>query len=281
MSAKAALASTTRRALRQAAIATDRLRPPPPGVTVLSYHQVDGARAGSVNIPRAAFAAQMALLTSAASGATPVSLDDAVRALGGGAPAGDHPVAVTFDDGTADFVEHALPVLVEHGVPVTLYLATSFVEDGRSFWDDGTVLSWAALRDALTTGMVAIGTHTHTHALLDRIDPQAAAREIEMSVGLVEERLGVHPAHFAYPKALAPARGGPVDLAVRARVASAAVAGGRVNRPGATDLWRLARSPVVAGDDMDAFARKARGGLRLEGEVRERLDRVRYRRAER
>jgi peptidoglycan/xylan/chitin deacetylase (PgdA/CDA1 family) len=281
MSAKAVASSTMRRALRQAAIATDRLRPPPPGVTVLSYHQVDGKRPGSVNISSTTFDAQMALLTSRSSGCAPVGLDEAVDALGGGAPAGGHQVAVTFDDGTADFVEHALPVLVEHRVPVTLYLATAFVEDGRSFWDDGTVLSWAALRDALTTGVVSIGTHTHTHALLDRVDPQTAAREIETAVGLVEDRLGVSPAHFAYPKALAPARGAPADLAVRARVRSAAVAGGRVNRYSATDLWRLARSPVVAADDIDAFARKARGGLRLEGEVRERFDRIRYRRVER
>jgi peptidoglycan/xylan/chitin deacetylase (PgdA/CDA1 family) len=188
---------------------------------------------------------------------------------------------VTFDDGTADFVDNALEVLVAHHIPATLYLATSFVEDGRSFWDDGTVLSWPALRDALSTGLVSVGTHTHTHALLDRADATAATEELETSIGLVEDRLGVSPAHFAYPKAVAPPKGSAVDLAVRSRVRSAAVAGGRVNRVDATDVWRLARTPIVAADDLDAFERKARGGLRLEGEARERLDRLRYRRAAR
>jgi hypothetical protein len=59
-------------------------------------------------------------------------------------------------------------------------------------------------------------------------------------------------------------------------VASAAVAGGRVNRFGATDPWRLARTPVVAADPTADVARKARGGLRLEGWAREQLDRRRY-----
>jgi len=280
MTAESVAGHTLRATLRQVGVAADRLLPPASGVTVLSYHQVDAPSAGSVNLSTAGFTAQMALLASAPSSRTVVSLDLAVDVLSSGLRPAVSQVVVTFDDGTADFVDHALPVLVDHDIPATLYLATSFVEEGRSFWDDGTVLSWAALRDALSTGLVSIATHTHSHALLDRVDPTIAAQEIETAVALVEDRLGVTPTHFAYPKALAPPRGSPTDQAVRARVLSAAVAGGRVNRYGATDPWHLSRTPVVAGDDLEAFARKAAGGLRLEGEVRERLDRVRYRHAE-
>ncbi len=99
------------------------------------------------------------------------SLDDGVAAVRRSTePIDDRPrLAVTFDDGTADFVESALPLLVEFGVPATLYIATQWVDEGRSFWDDGTVLSWAALREAASTGLVTFGSHTHTHALLDRL----------------------------------------------------------------------------------------------------------------
>lgn len=275
MSVRDAAARAGRRGVRVAARALDRVAPPASGVVVLSYHQVGAARPGPVNTPVAAFDEQVAMLAGQRVAGRPVSLDQAVDALGA-SPTPVDLLAVTFDDGTADFVEHALPVLVRHQVPVTLYVATAFVEEQRSFWDDGTVLSWAALRDALTTGLVTVGTHTHRHTLLDRADPAVVADELDRSIGLVHDRLGVGAMHFAYPKAVAPPAGSPAEAAVRARVRSAAVAGGRVNRWGRTDPWRLHRSPVVAADDLDAVGRKARGGLRLEGAARDALDRVRY-----
>lgn len=268
-------ARAARGGLRLAARAGDALVPPPRGVVVLSYHQVGAPRAGAVNLDPAAFDDQMAMLAAERDAGRVVDLDRAVAALAAPAPPRDL-VAVTFDDGTADFVDHAVPVLVRHRIPVTLYLATAFVEEGRSFWDDGTVLSWSALAEACSTGLVTVGTHTHTHALLDRAGEAAAIDELDRSIGLVGERLGIEARHFAYPKAVAPAPGTATDLAVRARVASAAVAGGGVNRFGSADPWRLARTPVVAADGPDDVARKARGGLRLEGWARHQLDRRRY-----
>jgi hypothetical protein len=115
--------------------------------------------------------------------------------------------------------------------------------------------------------------------LLDRAAPAEAAADLDRSVGLIAERLGVQARHFAYPKAL-PASGATEDE-VRRRFASAAVAGGRTNRYGATDPHRLARTPVQAADGDRLFRAKAGGGLRLEGELREALDRRRYARATR
>ena len=64
----------------------------------------------------------------------------------------DAPIVVTFDDGTADLAEVATPILVRHGVPATVYLATRYVDEGIDFPDDGTPLSWAAVRDMASTG---------------------------------------------------------------------------------------------------------------------------------
>jgi peptidoglycan/xylan/chitin deacetylase (PgdA/CDA1 family) len=261
------------RAVKVVAAAADLVSPPPRGVVVLAYHQIGAPRAGSVNLPAALFDEQLAMLVDPRAAGRVARLDDAVAALDAPAPPRDL-VAVTFDDGTADFVEHALPLLVKHRVPATLYLATDFVEQGRSFWDDGTVLSWDALREAVSTGLVDIGSHTHTHALLDRVPAAVVDDELDRSIELIGERLGVTARHFAYPKALAPSPA--ADGAVRARFASAARAGGRPNRFGATDPWLLARTPIVVSDGLSWFRRKAAGGLRLEGGVRERLDERRY-----
>jgi len=43
---------------------------------------------------------------------------------------------ITFDDGYADFVEHALPVLEKHGAPATLYVSSGHVDTGEPFLHD-------------------------------------------------------------------------------------------------------------------------------------------------
>ncbi len=152
-----------------------------------------------------------------------VDLDRALAALAGPPPAGPDAVVVTFDDGTADFVEEALPILVRHRVPATLYVATDFVERGRPFPGGGAPLSWSTLVDAVSTGLVTVGSHTHTHALLDRLPAGEVDGELDRSITLIGDRLGVESRHFAYPKALG---GSPAaDRAVRARFTSAAARG--------------------------------------------------------
>lgn len=261
-------------AFKVVAAAVDRVRPPGRGVTVLLYHRVGGASGTEVDLPVALFEAQIAEL---ADSGRVIPLDSALGVLAGDPPAPPDPVVVTFDDGTADFVDAAVPVLARHRVPATLYLATDFVECGRRFPDDGPPLSWAGLADALTTGVVTVGSHTHTHALLDRTEPGAAADELDRSLGLISDRLGVPAQHFAYPKALV----GPpaVEAEVRHRFASAALAGGRGNRYGSTDPYRLARTPIQRTDGMAFFRRKAAGGMSLEGSVRNAAARRRYARA--
>ena len=260
MGAKAAM-----RTLVKAAAAT---APAPDGTVVLIYHRV-GPGGGEVTLPKATFAEQMAEL---ADGGGLGTLDDLLE------PDGRRPrVVVTFDDGTADIAEHALPILVEHRAPMLLYVATAFVEEKREFPGGGTPVSWAALRDCVATGLVTIGSHTHTHALLDRAAPAVVVDELERSSRLIEDRLGISPTHFAYPKAVPGSSA--ADREVRQRFRTAALAGTRPNRPGRTDLHRLARSPIQRSDGMRYFRQKVAGRMRLEDDLRRAANRVRYLRA--
>jgi peptidoglycan/xylan/chitin deacetylase (PgdA/CDA1 family) len=259
-------------ALKVSAMATDGFRKRR-GVVVLAYHRVGGGSDLEIDLPAAQFDAQMAVL--AAEGRT-IGLDAALKLLATPAPASDgpDPVVVTFDDGTADFADVALPILERHGIPATLYLATAFVEEQRSFPRDGTPLSWAALRDAIATGLVTVGSHTHTHRLLDRAAPDEVDQDLDRSIALIEDRLGVAAEHFAYPKAVRP--NAQADAAVRHRFRSAALAGTRPNVYGKTDPYSLARSPIQVADGMRWFRRKLEGGMALEDDLRGVLNRRRY-----
>jgi peptidoglycan/xylan/chitin deacetylase (PgdA/CDA1 family) len=257
------------RCVKTVAAGADVVRPPGQGVVVLAYHRVGGhSAAAEIDLPRPLFADQIGEIAARAAG-----LDDALEALAGRAPRGGD-IVVTFDDGTADFVEEALPVLVEHRVPVVLYVATALVAEGRPFPHGGRPISWAALRDAVSTGLVTVGSHTHTHALLDRCPPEAAADELDRSIELIGEHVGTAPVHFAYPKALCGSARTREEVARRFR--SAAVAGTRPNRYGATDPLRLARSPIQRTDGMRWFRRKVAGGMAFEDGVRRAANRLRY-----
>jgi peptidoglycan/xylan/chitin deacetylase (PgdA/CDA1 family) len=262
-----------RSGVKVVASAADLVRRPARGVVVLIYHRVGRRTASEIDLPADVFERQVAWL--AATGRA-MALADALEVLArpaGEAPDGD-PVVVTFDDGTADVVDVAVPILERHRVPATLFLATDFVERGIAFPDDGRPTSWAALADAVATGVLAVGSHTHTHALLDRLPDDEVADELDRSIGLIGDRLGVEALDFAYPKAVAGSS--PAAAQVRSRFRSASLGGCRPNPYSATDPHRLARSVIQLSDGWPWFTRKAAGGLALEEQLRGLLNRRRY-----
>lgn len=267
---------TLQRAVKAASAAIDAVTPAPQGVAVLIYHRVGGGSGLDVDLDPAVFDDQMA--TVAGQGGA-LTIDEAAAMLVDPAPqpGGPPPVVVTFDDGTVDFVDEVLPVIVRHRVPVTLYVATAHLEHGLPFPGDGPPMSWAGLAEAVSTGLVTVGSHTHGHRLLDRLAPAAIDDELDRSIELIGDRVGVQAAHFAYPKAVPPSPA--ADRAVRHRFRTAALAGTRLNAFGRTDLHRLARSPIQASDGARYFRRKLAGGMRTEDALRQIANRRRYARA--
>ncbi len=259
------------RALKRTAATVDRVRRPARGLVVLIYHRVGGGSGLAVDLDPGAFEAQIEWL--AASGRV-VTMTRALEMVAAPAVPELDPIVVTFDDGTADFAEVAVPILARHHVPALMYLATDFVDTGRAFPDAGRPMSWAAAHDCRSSGYVEFGSHTHTHALLDRLEPAAIDAELDRSIELIADRLGCVAQDFAYPKALPP--NAAADSAVRARFRSAVLAGTRSNRYGSTDLHRIARSPIQTHDGFAYFLRKAAGGMAFEDSARAILNRVRY-----
>jgi len=123
-----------------------------------------------------------------------VSLLDRGEAIPAGA------MLITFDDGFADNLEVAAPLLKALRLPATIYLTTSYLEEAahQERRQGGAMLSWSALADLESAGF-EIGAHGHRHRQFDVLPMSAVRQEITQCRELLEERLGHRVATFAYP----------------------------------------------------------------------------------
>ena len=244
------VSSIARRAAKGAVLPVGLVRPRHAGdLVVLLYHRV-GAGEREIDLDPDAFDAQMR--TVAASGRAR-SLDDALASPEAGG------VVVSIDDGFGDFIEFVLPSLMRHGVPAILYLATGLVE-GEEFAPASGALSWGQLRDAVATGLVTIGAHTHSHCDLSKLSEAEAEGEMRRSKELIESNLGIDCRHFAYPWSYSSPG---AERAARGLFDSAALEWA-TNRRGRLDPHRLGRTPVLRNDSPRFFKAKLEGTLDAE-----------------
>ncbi|MFG2356062.1 polysaccharide deacetylase family protein [Streptomyces sp. NPDC048521] len=121
----------------------------------------------------------------------------AARARGGGRDL----VALTFDDGYADFLEHALPVLARLECTATLFVLPGRL-GGDNAWDPlgprKPLLTAEGIRRAADAGM-EIGSHGLTHVDLTRADDALLTAETAGSRALLEEVTGAPVTGFCYP----------------------------------------------------------------------------------
>ncbi|MBN2141011.1 MAG: polysaccharide deacetylase family protein [Desulfovibrionaceae bacterium] len=64
-------------------------------------------------------------------------------------------------------------------------------------------MTWAQVRDLARDPLFIVGGHSHSHAVLGFLGPEAMDREISTSLRLLETRAGVGPRHYSYPEGLA------------------------------------------------------------------------------
>jgi peptidoglycan/xylan/chitin deacetylase (PgdA/CDA1 family) len=123
------------------------------------------------------------------------------RREGKGLP--DKPVLLTFDDGYADLVEFAFPVLRRHGFGAVVYIVTGQL-GGTNTWDEergfGTIRLMTAkqITDWALKG-IEFGAHSRTHADLTTLDAEGIKEEVLGSRNELASLLGSRVISFAYP----------------------------------------------------------------------------------
>ena len=171
---------------------------------ILVYHRVaeTGSEAlAAYRVTPAAFAEQIRYLSE--KGFTGVSLEDWSHHVVYGSSLPRGAVAITFDDGYRDFLEHAWPVLERYGFSATVFLVAENI-GGTNSWDEEEygervpLLGWRELRDLQAAG-VEFGSHTATHPWLPSLSWRRAARELLQSRRALEAGLGTPVTSLAYP----------------------------------------------------------------------------------
>jgi peptidoglycan/xylan/chitin deacetylase (PgdA/CDA1 family) len=166
-------------------------------------------------------------------------------------------VFVTFDDGFAAIVEHALPALAAQGMTATLYLPSAFV-GGRAAWlaregEAGRLLlSWSDVRDAVSAGF-EIGSHGQRHLELDMLGSSRLQQELVGSKRVLEDQTLSAVDSLAYPFGYNDNR---VRSATRAAGYSTACEVGWGLHPRYRDPHRIRRflvDPDIGGEHLPAL----------------------------
>jgi peptidoglycan/xylan/chitin deacetylase (PgdA/CDA1 family) len=112
-------------------------------------------------------------------------------------------VVLTFDDGYADTLTTAAPLMKQYGFTATCYVVSGALGTYNS-WDADYVrerkplMSREQLDQWLAAGM-EVGSHSLSHPRLHELSPEVAQHEIAESRAALRNLLGIPIEHFAYP----------------------------------------------------------------------------------
>ncbi len=180
-------------------------------------------------------------------------------------------VAITFDDGYADNLHNALPLLEKYDAKATIYMVVDrhdrdWSTAKKAHHNSGELarepkLSDEELQRLVASGRIEIGSHTLTHINLRTTPAEDKRRELAESRRLLQTQTGQAVASFAYPFGIY----GEADVALTREAgyttAVTTIDGidARTLRP---DPLQLKRIKVSGKDRLLAFVMRMRGGKR-------------------
>jgi peptidoglycan/xylan/chitin deacetylase (PgdA/CDA1 family)/glycosyltransferase involved in cell wall biosynthesis len=123
-------------------------------------------------------------------------------------------VALTFDDGFANFRHNVLPLLERYRIPATLFVVTRYVGSAEPYpfdhWGQKNrvrvplvawrPITWAEIEECLSSGLVSVGSHSHNHFNAINVRDEQLSEEATVSLEMLKRHLGNNAVSFyAYP----------------------------------------------------------------------------------
>ncbi len=221
---------------------------PRAGLRILLYHAIGspalGDSRGLFSLCPDRFEQQMDELSERHAGHV-VGLDPDLRI------ASEPQIAITFDDGYADNLAVAAPILAARGLPFTVFVTADFVRKSRPGF-----LTPSGLRELAALPKVRIGAHGATHVALSACDDMQLREELHSSKQYLEEMIGREVCTMAYPYGAADRRVRDAVVAAGYRLAASSYA--QVN-DARRDRLMLGRTEVLGGDSLRVFRQKLHG----------------------
>jgi peptidoglycan/xylan/chitin deacetylase (PgdA/CDA1 family) len=129
-----------------------------------------------------------------------------------GEPLPPRVVVLTFDDAYGNVYTQAWPILKRLGLPATVFMATAYLDSNEPFpfdpWglahrgrvpaETYRLLKTAECREMAESGLVEIGSHTHTHQDF-RGQPDLFRADVSQSVDLLRDRFATDHVLFCFP----------------------------------------------------------------------------------
>jgi len=185
---------------------------------IFNYHRVSelgcvDLAIDSWNVSPKRFAIHARWLAQNAECVSLQTLPNRVQFMPGGRPL----VALTFDDGFANFRHYVLPSLERYGIPATLFVVTKFIgsvnpypfdrwgqrNSGRAPLLSWRPITWQELEECLKSGLVSIGSHSHTHPHAVECSHEQLLEEAVVSGDILRRGLGLEQGReYSYPYGL-------------------------------------------------------------------------------
>ena len=168
-----------------------------PNAAILLYHHVSSSTPASTSISPEAFKSHMEYLDAHH---TVVSLQDVVSAIQHNTTLPENAVAITFDDGYANILDNAHPILADLGFPYTVFINPDEIGVGPK------QLTWEQVIAMHNDGVV-FANHTldHLHmlngeqAMGERAWLEKVWQNVESAEKKIEDKLDINLKYLAYP----------------------------------------------------------------------------------
>ena len=234
------------------------------GPSILMYHSIAEDPEDPYAVPANKFQDQVSWLIE--HGFEPLPLAAMVSLLKSGDYQGlTRKVVFTFDDGYRDFLTTALPVLLRHKAPATVFIVAGMLGEKASWNENGKHVQLMAedeIRHIKAQG-VALGSHTMTHANLTTLDREELYRQLTESRSRLGD-LGESFYTFSYPWGQ---WSSPAAEAVKAAGYECALAVGELTRCTVANIYFLPRITMTRAMDLKRF-QSLLTRTRIETEIR-------------
>ena len=114
-------------------------------------------------------------------------------------------VVVSFDDGVQNNLSNAVNILKKYDFTATFFVFTAGITSDRNKYNSRVgsfsnveLMSWDDL-GYLDNMAFEIGSHSHTHTLISKLDKKQAETEISVSKSILEDKLNKNVVSFSYP----------------------------------------------------------------------------------